>query len=221
MTLLPVIWMPPPSSGTPRSATSQDALRAAACRARRCATVDEPVPSPPDSRRCPLRRAIERRGRQRRAGADGRRPRHAATRARRRAGSAASRRERPSRLRSGPDAAQTPIATGSASAAAPPASRVRPARVARATRQSTAATTAATETQREQADPAGARVAARPERVDERDRPRRVREPVHEPPGAVADPRAQQARHDQREQQVEGDGAEAEPDRPVRARRTG
>ena len=66
------------------------------------------------------------------------------------------------------------------------------------------------------AHPAEPRVAAGPERVDERDRPRRVREPVDVAPDAVADPRAEQARRDEREQQVERDRAEPEPDRPVR-----
>ena len=38
---------------------------------------------------------------------------------------------------------------------------------------------------------------------------------MHESPGAVAEARAQQARHDHGQKQVEGDGSEADPDRPV------
>ena len=38
---------------------------------------------------------------------------------------------------------------------------------------------------------------------------------MHSAPQAVAEPRAQQARDDEGEQQVEGDRAEAEPDRAV------
>ena len=56
-----------------------------------------------------------------------------------------------------------------------------------------------------------------PSACDERNRPGRRRRasalPRHD---AVAEPRAQEARDDQGEQQVEGDGAEAEPDRAVR-----
>ena len=66
------------------------------------------------------------------------------------------------------------------------------------------------------AHPAEPRIAPGPERVDECDRPGRVGEPVDVSPGAVADPPAEQARGDEQQQQVEGDRAEAEPDRPVR-----
>ena len=65
---------------------------------------------------------------------------------------------------------------------------------------------------------AGARVAARAERMDERDRPAGVRQPVNASPEAVADPRAQQAREDEREQEVESDRPEAEPDRAIAGR---
>ena len=62
---------------------------------------------------------------------------------------------------------------------------------------------------------AGAGVAAGPERVEECDRPGRVRQPVDARQSAVAEPRPQQARDDEREQQVEGDRTETEPYRPV------
>ena len=102
----------------------------------------------------------------------------------------------------------------------PAASRTAPGR-RRAPRRratSTASTTRRGRAEGEQAEPAGLRVAPGAERVQERDRPRGVGEPVHGPPGAQADPRAQQAGHDEREQQVEGDRAEPEPDGPVGGR---
>ena len=62
------------------------------------------------------------------------------------------------------------------------------------------------------------RVAAGAEPVEHRDRPARVREPVDRPPRAVAEAPAQQARDHERDEQVERERAEPEPQRPVRRR---
>ena len=68
----------------------------------------------------------------------------------------------------------------------------------------------------EQREPARPRVAPRAEGMHERNRPRGVGEKVDDPPGAVADPRAHEARYEEREQEIERHGSEAQPDRPVR-----
>ena len=59
-------------------------------------------------------------------------------------------------------------------------------------------------------------VAAGAEPVEERDGPTCIRRPVDGAPGAVADPRAQQARDDQRDEQIDRDRTEPEPERTVR-----
>ena len=64
--------------------------------------------------------------------------------------------------------------------------------------------------------PRGARVGSGPEAVQQRDRPARVRDPVDRPPGAQPEPRPDQAGHDERDQQVERERSEPEPQRPVR-----
>src|SRR5439155_2112694 len=65
--------------------------------------------------------------------------------------------------------------------------------------------------------PAHPRVAPGTEAVEQGDRPARVRSPVDGAPRAVSDPFAEQARDDEREQEIERDRAEAQPDRPVAA----
>src|SRR2546421_608927 len=64
--------------------------------------------------------------------------------------------------------------------------------------------------------PRHARVATGSERMDERNRPADVGEPVQQAPRAIAEAGAQQARDGEGEQQVERDGAEPQPDRAVR-----
>src|SRR5439155_4078047 len=61
-------------------------------------------------------------------------------------------------------------------------------------------------------------VAARPEPVQQRDRPACVGEPVDQTPARIADPLAQQARDHDGKQQVEGHRAETQPERTVGAR---
>ena len=68
----------------------------------------------------------------------------------------------------------------------------------------------------EQREPAGPTIAPRAEGMHERNGPSGVGEKVDDPPGAVADPRAHEARYDEREQEIERHGSEAQPDRPVR-----
>src|ERR1700675_2596908 len=63
--------------------------------------------------------------------------------------------------------------------------------------------------------PARARVAPGSEGMNERHGPGGVGEPVHGAPGPIPKPRSQQARDDHREQEVERDRAEADPDRAV------
>ena len=63
--------------------------------------------------------------------------------------------------------------------------------------------------------PAKPGVGSRAERVQERYWPGCVAEPVHQAPGAIADPRAEQARNDKRQQQVERNGSETKPERAV------
>ena len=60
------------------------------------------------------------------------------------------------------------------------------------------------------------RIGTGTEAVQHRDRPARVRKPMHEPPGGETDPMAQQAGHHQGDEQVDGDRAETKPERPVR-----
>ena len=92
---------------------------------------------------------------------------------------------------SGPDGSQTtsPMGTSAAAASAPrpgpagaPASRTW-------TRTTTATSMTATQSPGENQQPMGLGVAAGPEGVDERHRPADVRQPVRDPPGAVAEPR--------------------------------
>ena len=64
--------------------------------------------------------------------------------------------------------------------------------------------------------PAGPSIAAGSKRVHECDRPRCIGKPVDCPPHLQTDPRAQQARRDQREKKVEGNGAQSEPYRSIR-----
>ena len=59
----------------------------------------------------------------------------------------------------------------------------------------------------------GGGVGADADRVDERDRPGRVGRPVDGPPGAPSDPLAQQAGHDQRDEQVERERTEPDEQR--------
>ena len=59
--------------------------------------------------------------------------------------------------------------------------------------------------------PPNLRVAARAEPVEDRDRPARIGQPVHRPPGSIAEPPAQHARHSKRDQQIERQRAEAHP----------
>ena len=68
--------------------------------------------------------------------------------------------------------------------------------------------------------PGRAAVGAGADAVGDRDRPAHVREPVDEAPGPEAEPAAEQARDDDRDQQVEGQRAEAGPERARRRSRT-
>ena len=63
--------------------------------------------------------------------------------------------------------------------------------------------------------PRHARVTPGAECVDERNRPRCVGKPVQPAPGAVTDPRSQEARDRQSDEQIERDRTETEPDRPI------
>ncbi len=81
--------------------------------------------------------------------------------------------------------------------------------------------TSARQTTLSDQQPGALDVAAGAEAVQQRDRPARVRQPVDRAPGREAHPRAQQARDDHRQQQVEGDRAEPQPERAGRSRRTG
>ena len=110
-----------------------------------------------------------------------------------------------------------PSAEAAGGQARPHARRRRP----RATRQPIATTTAATQTRGQRQHPGRARVGPGAEAVEQRHRPARVRHPVDGAPGALAQPPAHQARDRDGEQQVEGERAEAEPERPVGRRRTG
>src|SRR5207247_720367 len=63
------------------------------------------------------------------------------------------------------------------------------------------------------AKPDGTAVGARAESVQERERPRSVGPPVDRAPDAVAEAPAQQARQDERGDEIERKGAEADPER--------
>ena len=83
------------------------------------------------------------------------------------------------------------------------------------TRTDTASTTAATQAAVSASIHQAPAVGAHPDPVDHGDRPARVREPVDRAPRAVAEPAAQHAGQQHRQQQVERHRSEPEPQRAV------
>src|SRR5207244_392980 len=63
--------------------------------------------------------------------------------------------------------------------------------------------------------PGEPRVGAGSDAVDDGDRPHQVGQPVHRPPGGLTEVRAEQARHEDRQKQIEGDHAETQPEATV------
>ena len=116
---------------------------------------------------------------------------------------------------SGPSGSQTTSASAATTAAALPPIRSAGGTASEARRAPSATSTAPTQRDREREHPRRLGVGAGAEPVHQRDRPARVGEPVQTAPRAVAEPPADEARDRQRDQQVGGDGAEAEPQRAI------